>query len=319
MPEDPAERQLLAQQPAFSMFALLLFLQLTLAAVLQIADVSFGLIFTELFFFAGPVILWSVASNFRPRALLRLGRPSGVLLALGLIIGAVNFLASGALQALVRALMPAELVSRFDALQLFQEIAGLDLVLLLLAVQLFAPVCEEMAFRGYLQTVLRSRMKDATAILVTAALFAALHFDPVGFLARVELGAIFGLLVLWSGTIWPAVAAHAANNIIGSTLLLEAAQRRGAPADEGITPLSTFLLGAGSALTTLLCLWAFRERAQASPDPGGSPVQPMDPVQDHAFALRRARKAGLIYIASALAMLAILIGLRELGILENRR
>ena len=41
-------------------------------------------------------------------------------------------------------------------------------------------------------------------MLVTAVIFSAFHFDPVGFVARVEFGVLFGALRLYTGSLWPA-------------------------------------------------------------------------------------------------------------------
>jgi membrane protease YdiL (CAAX protease family) len=74
-------------------------------------------------------------------------------------------------------------------------------------------VAEEFMFRGGLQTILGRWTKNThVAIWVTAALFSAFHMEFYGFLPRLLLGAIFGYLVAWSGSIWPAVWGHFLNN-----------------------------------------------------------------------------------------------------------
>jgi hypothetical protein len=69
--------------------------------------------------------------------------------------------------------------------------------------------------------------RPAAGILLTALIFSVFHLDPVGFLARVELGVLFGALVLKTGTIWPGVMAHAANNLVSSAIYL--ASRNSSP------------------------------------------------------------------------------------------
>jgi hypothetical protein len=85
---------------------------------------------------------------------------------------------------------------------------------------LLAPVCEELTFRGYLQSTLSLRRGPAVAIASGAVLFATLHLDPVRFPALVVLGTVFGWLTWRAGSVWPAVAAHAANNGLAAGLLL---------------------------------------------------------------------------------------------------
>ena len=58
--------------------------------------------------------------------------------------------------------------------------------------------------------------------MVTAFVFSAFHLDPVGLTARFELGVLFGLLAWRAGSLWPAIAAHGANNLVSSVLFLTA-------------------------------------------------------------------------------------------------
>ena len=86
--EPDAARALLARQPAFSMFALFLLCTVTIAAALQLANLPFGVIFSEIFFFAGPVVLWTRASGLARPVVLHLRLPRAPLIPLGLLIGA---------------------------------------------------------------------------------------------------------------------------------------------------------------------------------------------------------------------------------------
>ena len=95
--------------------------------------------------------------------------------------------------------------------------------------------------------------------LLGAVRFAVLHGDPVGMIARVELGALFGLLVLWTGSLWPAIAAHAANNLIGAALLVYTTERPQALSGERGDLAQTVALGLAGAL---LAGWLLRRSAK---------------------------------------------------------
>jgi len=72
---------------------------------------------------------------------------------------------------------------------------------------------EELLFRGIVQKLLKKKFGNAhMAIGVSAALFSALHLQFFGFLPRLVLGAIFGYMLEWSGTLWLPVIAHFVNN-----------------------------------------------------------------------------------------------------------
>lgn len=89
------------------------------------------------------------------------------------------------------------------------------LILSILIVGVLTGLGEELFFRGALQNILRTRpMNPHCAIWITAIIFSALHFQFYGFIPRILIGAFFGYLVLWSGSIWLPIFAHALNNTL---------------------------------------------------------------------------------------------------------
>ncbi len=72
---------------------------------------------------------------------------------------------------------------------------------------------EELLFRGVVQRLFKKIYGNAhAAIWITAALFSALHLQFFGFLPRMILGAMFGYMLEWSGTLWLPIIAHFVNN-----------------------------------------------------------------------------------------------------------
>lgn len=72
---------------------------------------------------------------------------------------------------------------------------------------------EEFFFRGAFQGMLiKCKVGPHTAIWTSAVIFSILHFQFFGFVPRVMLGAWFGYLYWWSGSIWINSFAHALNN-----------------------------------------------------------------------------------------------------------
>lgn len=106
-----------------------------------------------------------------------------------------------------------------------------DLVVSILIVGVMAGFSEELFFRGALQRLLgASRLGPHAAIWITATLFSAFHMQFFGFFPRLILGAYFGYLLWWSGSIWLPVAIHILNNII-----VVATQWAGAVSDTPLT------------------------------------------------------------------------------------
>ncbi|MBE7441537.1 MAG: CPBP family intramembrane metalloprotease [Flavobacteriales bacterium] len=89
----------------------------------------------------------------------------------------------------------------------------------LLIVAVVPAIGEELLFRGVLQKIMVDWIKNYhVAIWVTAILFSALHMQFYGFLPRMLLGAIFGYVFYWSGSLWLPVLGHFINN--GSVVTL---------------------------------------------------------------------------------------------------
>jgi len=72
---------------------------------------------------------------------------------------------------------------------------------------------EELVFRSILQKLFHQMTKNIhIAILISAILFSAMHFQFYGFIPRVLLGVFFGYLYYWSNSIWLPIFAHFINN-----------------------------------------------------------------------------------------------------------
>lgn len=84
-----------------------------------------------------------------------------------------------------------------------------DLLLNIIFIAFFAGVGEELFFRGVLQRLFIKVTKSPIAgILVAAVVFSAFHFQFFGFIPRFLLGAVLGAIYWYSGSLWPAMAAH---------------------------------------------------------------------------------------------------------------
>jgi len=88
-----------------------------------------------------------------------------------------------------------------------------DLLINILLIALLPALAEELMFRGALQRIFARMFKNPhVAIWISAIIFSAIHMQFYGFLPRMFLGAGFGYLYWWSGSIWYAVLGHFLNN-----------------------------------------------------------------------------------------------------------
>ena len=176
-----------------------------------------------------PAIVTAMMVSRKPACLLAIERPprSGVLL-----LGVCTLIVSVPLLNLVIHLnammqLPAAMAGVEQWLRHMEDSAGstiatlqggtsvADLVMSVLIVGIMAGLGEELLFRGTIQRLLSTGgLNPHAAVWITAALFSAVHMQFFGFVPRLLLGALFGYMLYWSGTLWLPVCVHAANNII---------------------------------------------------------------------------------------------------------
>ena len=102
----------------------------------------------------------------------------------------------------------AELTERFLVMHSVS-----DLLFNIFMIGLLPAIGEELLFRGVIQRLFIDWSKNRhIGIWVTAILFSAMHLQFYGFIPRVLLGALFGYLLVWSGSLWLPICAHFANN-----------------------------------------------------------------------------------------------------------
>jgi hypothetical protein len=120
-------------------------------------------------------------------------------LGLGLVIGVPLFLGAMGLayvsQQLLRDTSSPDMVSRSIDEVSSGGVSAVFVFILFLTLVILAPVCEEIFFRGYLYPALRNRMDRQPAMIINGLLFAAVHFELIGFLPRLLLG--YGLCYIY--------------------------------------------------------------------------------------------------------------------------
>ena len=160
----------------------------------------------------------------RPLALTGLkGSITGKQLIFTIFIIAAGLALSGALGYFTYKLpIPVNWRIRFDRMEAAyaEAAAGLvslksipDLLISIVVLALIPAICEEAFFRGGLQNYLyRATGKLWLSVIVVSIIFSAVHFSVYGFLSRVALGMVLGLIYQYSGRLWLSILAHFINN-----------------------------------------------------------------------------------------------------------
>lgn len=114
--------------------------------------------------------------------------------------------------------------SEAQAERMLQAFLGLnslpDFLLNLVMVGVCAAVGEEFLFRGILQQKLIKYTKNVhVGVWVAAFIFSAIHMQFYGFVPRMLLGALFGYVFVFSGSLWIPIIAHFLHNSSQLTMM----------------------------------------------------------------------------------------------------
>jgi membrane protease YdiL (CAAX protease family) len=142
---------------------------------------------------------------------------------------AVGLAAGVATQAVVSAAYAVvdHLVHRADSDRSAREIAakghGAGVLALLLLFAVVAPFVEELFYRGLLLRSLERRLPRGWALVVSAAIFAAVHLEPLLLPGLFVAGCVFAWLAQRTDRLGPAIFAHLGFN--ASTIVVMALAR----------------------------------------------------------------------------------------------
>lgn len=126
---------------------------------------------------------------------------------------------------------------------------------------LLPALAEEISFRGVLQQLLGGRTH--VAIWLTAFIFSAIHMQFYGFVPRMLMGALFGYMFAWTGSLWVPIVMHFVNNGI-AVLCYYILSRDGVDMDinyaDTLGAGTTWWLGLLSLLTVIILLRVVYQR-----------------------------------------------------------
>lgn len=120
---------------------------------------------------------------------------------------------------------------------------------------LLPAVGEELTFRGVVQGMF-TRNKHV-AIWATAAIFSFVHMQFYGFLPRMLLGAMFGYMLWWTGSLWAPMLMHFVNNcaaVVVAYLAYNHLEEGSAEMLDRIGTEDTILLGVFSICIVLIMM-----------------------------------------------------------------
>jgi membrane protease YdiL (CAAX protease family) len=90
----------------------------------------------------------------------------------------------------------------------------------LFLIALIPAIGEELTFRGVLQHLFTKATNNIyVGVVLSAFLFALIHFQPFNFLPIFALGLMYGFIVIYTGSIWISIILHFANNALSISFM----------------------------------------------------------------------------------------------------
>ncbi len=284
MSSDPERRT----GQAYLLFAACLLLLLSVGVALQAWSLRRGMVATQILLILLPAVLFVHRKGLPIAHALRWRRISA---ACGLLSVAIGF-GVWAVGVLIDRGMSA-LLGEGPRVTGLESHSAPELLFALFVFALLPGVCEEALFRGAIQGVLERR-GALRAVAVTGVLFGLFHVSPWTIPSATFLGLVFGILVIRTGSIVPAMLAHAANNTISLTvafLVSKWAER---------TTYPPALLSAAVAVFAVSAVLYWRMTRGAAVPPS--------PLASVPAALGRGVKAAVMAAAGLLVAILVLFG-----------
>lgn len=245
----------------------------------SVARLRVSVVVQDLFLFIMPVALTMLIAAKNPLQFTRLAGP--VTLSESLVVIGIAIVSIPAMNTIVawnegitfpeswsgieHALRTSEALAQATVNQLMSGTSVGDLIISVLLVGVLTGFSEELFFRGALQPLLGVMMKNRhAAVWATAFIFSAVHLQFFGFVPRLLMGAYFGYLVLWSGSLRLSMLGHILNNslvVINSWLIARGIIKESADTiGVGTSAGSIFLMLVSVGLTALMLIMLYKRR-----------------------------------------------------------
>jgi membrane protease YdiL (CAAX protease family) len=100
-----------------------------------------------------------------------------------------------------------------QALSQAATVSGM-LPLVFLSGVIIAPIAEEIVFRGYLYKAFRDRFRPSYAIVLSAALFSAIHLELLAAVPLFVIGVVLAYVYEKTGNLMAPITLHVLNNAV---------------------------------------------------------------------------------------------------------
>ncbi len=209
------------------LIALTMLLVISLGSLVQSVNLSWGLVATEVCLIAVPTILFLRRSGVPLQEGLRLKPIQPLVGFLSFLLGIGLYFIGAVIDGIMAQVSRLQSVPLGNA-QLPKT--GSEMAVYCIALAVFAPVCEEILFRGAVQGAYENRKSARFAITITALLFAFYHFRLTGLPALLPVALALSYVVWRTRSIYAGMLIHYGNNGMAALVtILYFINRKGLP------------------------------------------------------------------------------------------
>lgn len=180
------------------------------------------MIVAQLLIFAAPVLLLAWYRRLHLGQTFSLRMPNRRHVAAALLLAVSVAPVSQLLQQIQYACFPPSPATERLLQRQLELMGGGSLLVMLLVFAVLPSICEELVFRGFLLAGLRQAFSPAAVLLIVGVIFGLFHVNVEKIPIVSLLGILLAFLCLRSGSIYPAMLVHLANNGLGLWLARDA-------------------------------------------------------------------------------------------------
>ena len=181
-----------------------------------IVAVTLGFKRTELLFVEVltivPAVIFVYKKKFSPKLIFRLRSININILLASIFIGLALTVLADEVDRLIQLIfpMPEIILKAIEETLIIRSLN--DFFVVIISAVLLAAICEELLFRGFLQTCFENTFDITKAVMITSLIFAIVHFNPWWTIQLILFGVFLGVLAWKSNSIIPSIIVHLINN-----------------------------------------------------------------------------------------------------------
>lgn len=202
----------------FTIYALLVSLYMMIGGYLQGREIVSGLVYSQILILGSFIIAMKYLSGTGLKKLLYVKSFKSIYVPAALILGITARFPISLITDKLTYIFPVPKI--FDQSDIFSTGLGdLSLLNAILIIAVLPAIFEEFVFRGVFFKIMEKKYSKTGLVVITGLMFGGMHLNVFSFFQTAALGIILGILLLRSGSIFPAMIMHFTNNAVSVVIM----------------------------------------------------------------------------------------------------